>query len=142
MSNVMNTPAEVIEAEYPIHIQCQKLRAGSGGAGRHRGGEGLHREYRVLCDDMSVTSMFERRVVPPYGLLGGEPGQLFRVEIRPASAASYDMPGKANLRLGPGDVVIVESCGGGGYGAATTRHADNSDYDNLGNDNSCNTGIL
>ncbi len=142
MSNVMNTPAEVIEAEYPIHIQCQKLRAGSGGAGRHRGGEGLHREYRVLCDDMSVTSMFERRVVPPYGLLGGEPGQLFRVEIRPASAASYDMPGKANLRLGPGDVVIVESCGGGGYGAATTRHAGNSDYDNLGNDNSCNTGIL
>lgn len=126
MSNVMNTPVEVIEAEYPIHIQCQRLRAGSGGAGRHRGGEGLHREYRILCDDMSVTSMFERRVVPPYGLLGGEPGKLFRVEIRPASAASYEMPGKANIRLGPGDVVIVESCGGGGYGAVSTRHPDHS----------------
>ena len=74
MSNVMNTPAEVIEAEYPIRIDSQRLRAGSGGAGAHRGGEGLHREYRVLCDDMSVTSMFERRVVPPYGLQGGAAG--------------------------------------------------------------------
>lgn len=142
MSNVMNTPAEVIEAEYPIHIQCQRLRTGSGGAGRHRGGEGLHREYRILCDDMSVTSMFERRIVPPYGLLGGEPGKLFRVEIRPASAAPYEMPGKANLRLGRGDVVIVESCGGGGYGAASTRHADSLDHENLDIDNSGNTGTL
>ena len=59
MSNVMNTPAEVVEAEYPIRIDCQRLRRGSGGQGRRRGGEGLHRAYRVLADDMSVTSMFE-----------------------------------------------------------------------------------
>ena len=72
MSNVMNTPAEVVEAEFPIRIESQRLRQGSGGAGRQRGGEGLHRAYRVLADDMSVTSMFERRVVPPYGLQGGE----------------------------------------------------------------------
>ena len=45
MSNVMNTPAEIIESEYPIKIICQKIRRGSGGAGRYRGGEGLHREY-------------------------------------------------------------------------------------------------
>ncbi len=122
MSNVMNTPAEVIEAEYPIHVECQKLRAGSGGAGRHRGGEGLHREYRILCDDMSVTSMFERRVIPPYGLAGGEPGKRFRVEIRETSGNTYDMPGKANIRLGRGDLVTVESCGGGGYGRAAETH--------------------
>jgi N-methylhydantoinase B len=118
MSNVMNTPAEVIEAEYPIHIQCQKLRRGSGGTGRHRGGEGLHREYRILCDDMSVTTMFERRIIPPYGLEGGEPGKLFSVEVKEASGNSYFMPGKANIRLQRGDLVIVESCGGGGYGKA------------------------
>jgi len=116
MSNVMNTPAEVIEAEYPISIECQRLRHGSGGAGRHRGGEGLHREYRVLCADMSVTSMFERRVVPPYGLKGGTPGLPFKVTVVEESGTSYEMPGKANIRLGTGDLVIVDSCGGGGYG--------------------------
>jgi N-methylhydantoinase B len=116
MSNVMNTPAEVIEAEYPIHVQCQRLRSGSGGRGAKRGGEGLHREYRVLCDDMSVTSMFERRVIPPYGLLGGESGKPFRVEIAETTGKTWEMPGKANIRLNAGDVVTVESCGGGGYG--------------------------
>lgn len=116
MSNVMNTPAEVIEAEYPIRIDCQRLRGGSGGAGAHRGGEGLHREYRILCDDMSVTSMFERRVVPPYGLRGGADGAPFRVTVRRADGSETDMPGKVNIRLQAGDVVVVESCGGGGYG--------------------------
>ena len=120
MSNVMNTPAEVVEAEYPIRVECQRLRRGSGGAGRRRGGDGLHREYRVLCDDMSVTSMFERRVVPPYGLQGGEPGAPFRVTVADADGRRRELPGKANVRLGQGDVVVVESCGGGGYGSPGT----------------------
>lgn len=117
MSNVMNTPAEVIEAEYPIRVERQELRRGSGGRGRHRGGEGLRREYRILAESMSVTSMFERRVVPPYGLHGGEPGAPFRVTIEDSGGAIREMPGKANVRLSAGDLVIVESCGGGGYGA-------------------------
>lgn len=123
MSNVMNTPAEVIEAEYPIRIDAQRLRHGSGGDGRHRGGEGLHREYRVLCPDMSVTSMFERRIVPPYGLQGGAAGAPFKVTVVPASGESFDLPGKANIRLTTGDRVIVDSCGGGGYGAPERTHA-------------------
>ncbi|MBT5413422.1 MAG: hydantoinase B/oxoprolinase family protein [Rhodospirillaceae bacterium] len=120
MSNVMNTPAEVIEAEYPIRIETQRLRRGSGGNGRHRGGEGLHREYRVLCDDMSVTSMFERRVVPPYGLQGGASGAPFKVTVIDAEGHRSDLPGKANIRLDAGSVVVVESCGGGGYGTPDT----------------------
>jgi N-methylhydantoinase B len=102
MSNVMNTPAEIIEAEYPIRVECQKLRRGSGGMGG--------------CEDMSVTSMFERRIVAPYGLQGGEAGAPFRVTVAEASGSTFELPGKANVRLGPNDVVIVESCGGGGYG--------------------------
>ena len=116
MSNVMNTPAEVIEAEYPIRVECQRLRRGSGGAGAHRGGEGLVREYRVLAEELSLTSMFERAVVPPYGLQGGDAGARFRVRVVPASGEAYELPGKANVTLGRGDLVIVESCGGGGYG--------------------------
>ncbi len=117
MSNVMNTPAEVVEAEYPIRVERQRLRRGSGGAGRRRGGDGLHRAYRVLCDDMSVTSMFERRVVPPYGLQGGAPGAPFRVSVEHADGRRTELPGKANVRLERDDLVVVESCGGGGYGA-------------------------
>jgi N-methylhydantoinase B len=116
MSNVMNTPAEVIEAEYPVSIERQSLRRGSGGAGAHRGGDGLHREYRVLAERMSLTSMFERAVVPPYGLQGGEPGATFRVTVIPADGEAYQLPGKANVQLKNGDRVVVESCGGGGYG--------------------------
>jgi len=116
MSNVMNTPAEVVEAEYPIQVDRQALRRGSGGAGRHCGGDGLHREYRMHVDDVTLTSMFERRVVPPYGLQGGNDGAPFRVTIARADGREEDLPGKANIRLDCGDRVIVESCGGGGYG--------------------------
>jgi N-methylhydantoinase B len=118
MSNVMNTPAEVIETEYPLEVLFQKLRMGSGGAGRHKGGEGLHRCYRATVDDISLTSMFERAVIPPYGLQGGENGALFKVEIVRADGSRFLLSGKENIRLDRGDVVIVESCGGGGYGPA------------------------
>jgi N-methylhydantoinase B len=116
MSNVMNTPAEVIEAEYPIEIVRQELRRGSGGAGAHRGGDGLAREYRILGDGASLTSMFERRVVPPYGLQGGAPGAPFRVMLVRGDGQTVEVKGKVNLQLAKGDRVILESCGGGGYG--------------------------
>jgi N-methylhydantoinase B len=116
MSNVMNTPAEVIEAEYPIEVVRQTLRRGSGGAGAHRGGDGLVREYRMLCGDVSLTSMFERRVIPPYGLQGGAPGARFRVTLVSANGKRKEVKGKANLRLAEGDRVVLESCGGGGFG--------------------------
>lgn len=116
LSNVMNTPAEIIEAEYPIRIQCQRLRQGSGGAGAHNGGEGLHREYHVLADEMSLTTMFERRIIPPYGLQGGKDGAPFRVDVIGADGTQRELPGKTNVRLGRGDTVVMESSGGGGYG--------------------------
>jgi N-methylhydantoinase B len=119
LTNVMNTPVEIIEGEYALRLERQSLRLGSGGAGRHRGGDGMVRAYRVLGAGMSLTTMFERRVVPPYGLAGGADGAPFRVTLE-RDGARRELPGKANLPLETGDLVIVETPGGGGYGTPPT----------------------
>lgn len=126
MSNVRNTPAEVIEAEYPIRVERQALRHYSGGGGLNRGGDGLHRSYRVLADGLSLTTMFERRRFAPYGLAGGEDGAAFRVTLHRKECESRDLPGKTNIQLRRGDLVEVYSCGGGGYG---TLSADSDQRD-------------
>jgi N-methylhydantoinase B len=118
MSNVMNTPAEVIEASYPIRVVRQRLRRGSGGGGRHKGGEGQERVYEIVADEMWLTSMIDRAVVPPYGLLGGAPGAPYRMTIERASGALEPLGGKDEAQLKKGDRVVIETSGGGGYGAA------------------------
>jgi N-methylhydantoinase B len=116
MSNVMNTPAEVVETEYPLCVVRHALRRGSGGAGAHRGGDGMVREYRITGDQVGLTTMFERRVIPPYGLQGGEAGEPFRVTLIRANGESEELSGKTHVRLVRDDRIILESCGGGGYG--------------------------
>ena len=76
MSNVMNTPAEVIETNYPILVERQALRRGSGGAGRHRGGDGQVRVYRVEAPEMWLTTMVERCTIPPFGFAGRRVGRM------------------------------------------------------------------
>ena len=119
LANVMSTPVEVIETEYPIMVERQALRPTSGGAGAHRGGDGLHRVYRMLANDVSLTTMFERAVVPPYGLEGGEDGALFEVHLETKEGTQTKLPGKHNVTINTGDRVTVLSCGGGGYGVQT-----------------------
>jgi len=116
LTNTMNTPAEIVEAEYMIRVEEQRLRPGSGGAGKHRGGEGMIRTYTVLGEGLTLTTMFERRVVPPYGLMGGEAGAPFRVTLHHAAGSSRELSGKENLTLAVGDRVVMETSGGGGYG--------------------------
>ncbi|MCP4330340.1 MAG: hydantoinase B/oxoprolinase family protein [Alphaproteobacteria bacterium] len=118
MSNVMNTPAEVIEANYPILIERQALRRGSGGKGRHRGGDGQVRVYRIAGPEVWLTTMVERCRIPPFGLQGGEPGEAFRITLERASGETLELAGKTHVRLTEGDRVTLESSGGGGYGAA------------------------
>jgi len=122
MSNVMNTPTEVIETEYPMEVLRHALRPGSGGTGMHRGGAGLVRAYRVLSET-TLTTMLERRVIPPWGAFGGGDGQPFRITLE-RSGTRRDIKGKETVRLEPGDVVLIETSGGGGYGDPAARPND------------------
>ncbi|MCR0985632.1 hydantoinase B/oxoprolinase family protein [Roseomonas populi] len=117
LTNTSNTPAEMIEANYAIRLERQAIRRGSGGAGAHRGGDGIVRSYRILCDEMWLTTCVERTKIRPYGMGGGEAGQPFRIVLERAGVQT-ELQGKANLLLKRGDVVTLEGCGGGGFGAA------------------------
>ncbi len=114
MTNTSNTPAEMLEATYALRVERQSIRRGAGGAGLHRGGDGVIRAYRVLAPRMLLTTCVERIRVPPYGLCGGRPGLPFRITLQRDGVLS-ELPGKANLELRAGDLVTLESCGGG-YG--------------------------
>jgi len=129
MSNVMNTPIEVVETEYPIEILEQALRPGSGGAGAQRGGAGFTRAYRVLVDS-TLTTMIERRVVPPWGAFGGQPGAPYRITLT-RDGVPRDVKGKETVRLRAGDVVLIETCGGGGYGEPAARSPERRHSDHL-----------
>jgi N-methylhydantoinase B len=114
MSNTLNTPVEVIESEYPLVVDRYELREGTGGSGAHEGGAGLRRDLRFL-EHVTVTILSERRRRPPYGLRGGEPGTVGQnVLIR--AGESRPLAGKITLGVEPGDVISIQSPGGGGFG--------------------------
>jgi len=129
MSNVMNTPTEVVEAEYPLRVEEHALRPGSGGDGRQRGGLGFRRAYRVVAPEVTLTSMLDRRVVPPWGVGGGGDGLPFRITLNPGTPGARDIGGKVSMRLARGDLVLIETCGGGGFGAPADRPAAAREHD-------------
>jgi N-methylhydantoinase B len=129
MSNVMNTPVEVVESEYPLMVEELALRTDSGGDGRHRGGLGFRRAYRVLGPDVTLTTMIERRIVPPYGLFGGKAAAPFRITLNPGTPRERDVRGKETMKLAQGDLVMLETCGGGGYGDPSERPSAARDAD-------------
>ena len=110
MSNTLATPTEAIELEYPLRVERWELRRGSGGAGAQRGGDGVVRELRVL-DDCRLSVLAERRRHGPPGRDGGEDGACGRTLIN-----GEEQPPKLTRQLHVGDVVRVETPGGGGYG--------------------------
>lgn len=129
MSNVMNTPVEVVESEYPIMVEELALRPDSGGDGRHRGGLGFRRAYRVLGSDVTLTTMIERRIVPPYGLFGGRDAAPFRITLNPGTPREREIRGKETMKLAQGDLVLLETCGGGGFGDPAERSAEAREAD-------------
>lgn len=114
MTNTQNTPIEALEYAYPLRVRRYGVREGSGGAGRYRGGDGLCREIEMLAP-ARVTLLSDRRTFPPYGLAGGEPGQLGRNRLRRGSR-TIALPGKTSVDLRAGDILVIETPGGGGYG--------------------------
>ncbi|MGA3315701.1 MAG: hydantoinase B/oxoprolinase family protein [Candidatus Korobacteraceae bacterium] len=124
MTNSLNTPAEALEYSYPLRVMKYALRAGSGGEGKHRGGDGIVREVEVLAD-ATVTLLADRRKSRPYGLAGGEDGAPGRTEILRADGSTELMPSKGSTRLRRGERVRIETPGGGGWGKAE-KDEDNS----------------
>jgi N-methylhydantoinase B len=117
MSNTLNTPVEALEAAYPLRVERYALRRGSGGRGRHRGGEGVIRSIMVLeACELSILS--DRRHHRPNGVRGGGPGATGRNVINGRRVGS-----KVRTSLGAGDVVTIVTPGGGAFGATATNAA-------------------
>jgi N-methylhydantoinase B len=110
MSNTFNTPVEALELAYPLRVERYRLRTGSGGTGAHRGGDGVVRELRVL-EPCSLSLLAQRRSHAPRGAAGGADGSPGRTLVN-----GEEVPAIAARELRAGDVVAVETPGGGGYG--------------------------
>ena len=116
MTNTMNTPIEALEITYPLRVERYELREGSAGPGQHRGGLGVVRSLRVIDHQARISLQSDRRLHGPYGLYGGGdgmPGRNSRVDVNGVETAC---PGKASLTLKAGEVIKVETPGGGGWG--------------------------
>jgi N-methylhydantoinase B len=116
MSNTLSTPAEALELAYPLRVERHALRLGSGGLGEHRGGDGVVRELRVL-EDCRLSLIGERRAHAPQGAQGGGEGLPGRNQLN-----DEELPAKVTRALSAGDVVRVETPGGGAYGRVRNGH--------------------
>lgn len=114
MTNTRLTDVEILEARYPVRVSRFEIRRGSGGAGRWRGGDGVVRELEFL-EPVEVSIVSQRRTRAPFGAEGGEPGRPGRNLLRRGSATT-DLPGIASFLAQPGDVLRIETPGGGGWG--------------------------
>ncbi|HTV05758.1 MAG TPA: hydantoinase B/oxoprolinase family protein [Acidobacteriaceae bacterium] len=116
MTNSLNTPIEALEYAYPFRVRRYAYRYGSGGAGQFRGGDGLIREVEMLAD-AQVTLLAERRKFRPYGLQGGDEGAPGSASIvTPGAADETKLPGKCSRSFSKGDILRIETPGGGGWG--------------------------
>lgn len=124
MTNTMNTPIESLEITYPLRVESYELREGSSGAGLNRGGNGVRRALRVIGHEARVSLQSDRRKFAPYGLHGGADGSPGKNSITDRSGVKHEKPGKASFNLFADEVVMLETPGGGGWGAPVREAAE------------------
>jgi 5-oxoprolinase (ATP-hydrolysing) len=117
MTNSRLTDPEVLESRHPVRVREFRYRRGSGGSGRHRGGDGLVRRIE-FCAPMSAAILSNRRRVAPFGLAGGGDGARGVNRLRRADGSVIELPACAGVEVAAGDEIAIETPGGGGYGAA------------------------
>ena len=120
MTNTRMTDPEVLELRYPVRLEHFGIRRGSGGDGKWRGGDGSVRRIRFL-EAMTAVIVASRRNVAPFGLEGGEDGAVGRQWVERASGTHELLTGTDSAELAPGDAFVIETPGGGGYGAPVWR---------------------
>jgi len=120
LSNLHNTPIEIIESEYPCRITRFELVADSGGAGQWRGGLSFQREYELL-EDATVICRFDRTRFPPNGVAGGRQGSRSRFIVRLGTEREDEAPGPGRYEMKAGERLMLQSAGGGGYGDPLRR---------------------
>jgi 5-oxoprolinase (ATP-hydrolysing) len=117
MTNTRLTDPEILEQRYPVRLHEFSIRRGSGGAGKHRGGDGVVRRIEFL-QPLVVSTICQRRGAwKPYGVAGGEPGQLGANSIRDAAGREEELAGCIQLQVAAGDILTIETPGGGGSGS-------------------------
>lgn len=126
-----NIPAEVIEARFPIRLERHELRRDSGGPGKYRGGLGIYREYRVLDHDTYMTCIMDRKTCPPWGLQGGQPAAHSRVIVNPGTQRAAFYQQGMRVPVHAGDLVSIQTGGGGGWGSVLERDFERVRYDVL-----------
>ena len=116
MTNSRLTDPEILETRFPVILDRFAIRRGSGGEGAHRGGDGVERRL-VFRRPMTVSILADRRRVPPYGAAGGAPGKVGATRVERADGRAETLASTQTVELAAGDAVVVETPGGGGWGA-------------------------
>ena len=123
MTNSRLTDPEVLEWRFPVLVESFEVRRGSGGRGRHRGGDGVRRRIRFRTA-MTAAILSGHRRVAPFGLAGGEPGMVGRNWVERADGTRIELSGSAEIAMQSGDVFVIETPGGGGYGPPARTHGE------------------
>jgi 5-oxoprolinase (ATP-hydrolysing) len=118
MTNSRLTDPEVLEWRFPVHLESFEIRHGSGGGGRWRGGDGAVRRVRFL-EDMTAAILSGRRLIRPHGMAGGQDALAGRNSVERADGRVEELMASDRAEMHPGDVFVIESPGGGGYGEAS-----------------------
>jgi len=117
-----NYPVEYVERDFPLRVERYAARPDSAGPGFHRGGAGVLRDVRVLCDRAELATRMENTLVAPYGVAGGRAGRTGRIILNPGTPTERELPALGDgFVLERGDLLRFETCGGGGWGDPLTR---------------------